>query len=341
MSPKAKVTAADIVQALRDDYKITDSRLEMEEWSLLVEVPLRVRHPHATAATDFRITNERTIDVLMLRNWGGLKSESFERLAVEVKVTKGDFRNETDRKREPAWANAHRCAYACPAEMLTPAEMPDGWGLLWVYPEPRSDVPTRHRDFGKRTSWRATARRHEPTGDDVRLMHTLARRAARAEERLRRGDCPASEMAAMRVEVDRLHARLANRDHAIFRQRERAREALQRLRVLGEQRCADCGEVVKPNTHVRSLDYRQDGFWNHADKAAGDRCRMARSEAVRLSREQTTSTRYTHHRDYAGPVETASEREERERDWERERAEDDAYAAITTDDDHREEARYG
>lgn len=336
-----KMTAAEIVQALREDYKIASSELAMEEWALLTEVPLSMPWRHTGGSWSYLGRNTRTIDVLMLRNWGGSNSEQFERLAIEVKVTKGDFRNDTDEKRAPAWANAHRCAYACPEGLITPDMLPDGWGLLWVYAEPRK-VPPTHRDFARRTSWRKGATKHEPDGgDEIRLLHTLGRRASRVEERLRRGECDASQLAGMRIEVDRLHARLANRDNAITRQRTRANDALTRLRALGVQRCADCHEVVKPATNKRSFDYSQDGFWTHADKDAGERCRMARSEMTRLAREQVTQTRYSHHRDYAAPVETESEREERERDWEQTGAEDAAYNALTTDEDHREEARHG
>lgn len=337
------MTADDVVDALRKDYGLDhEAGVVNNEWALITEMPLNELVPVTWGASAYLRRHERTIDVLMLRNWGGVKSESFERLAIEIKVSKSDYKNETDEKRSPAWANAHRCAYACPEGIITPDQLPPGWGLLWVYPEPLTGVAPTSRNWGRRCVWKRGAKRHEPEGGDpVRLLHNLARRACRAEERIRLGDGDGAELARLRIEVERLHLRLANRDGAIDRQRARANDALRRLRALGEQRCADCHEVVKPSTHKRSIAFDEDGFWRHADEEAGKRCRMARSEAVRLGREQATQTRYSPYRDYAPAVETESEREEREREWERTKAEDDAYRAITTDDDIREEINYG
>jgi hypothetical protein len=340
-----KMTARDVVDALRHDY-IT-SEMVQEEWALLTEVPLSMMSTRSFAPDlpPYPYRNERTIDVLLLRNWGGLRSQSFERVAFEIKVSRSDYKNETDEKRQPAWANAHRCAYACPAGLITADELPEGWGLLWVYEGVRGmadGIAPTHRDWNKRCSWRRGATKHEPDGDDVRLLHYLARRASRLEERLRRGEDDAASLAALRVDVERLHARLANRDTAIARQRTRANEALQRLRAQGPQNCADCHEPVKVNLNgAHGLDKREDGFWKHADKTAGDRCRMARSERVRLEREQQTQTRYTHLRDYAPPIETEHEREERLREIEVMRTEEDAHNALTTDDDIRKEAHRG
>jgi hypothetical protein len=334
-----KMTALDVVDALRHDY-ITGEMVQ-EEWSLLTEVPLN-EHVHVLGvAGGYLRRHERTIDVLLLRNWGGVRSESFERLAIEIKVTKSDYRNETDEKRSPAWANAHRCAYACPEGIITAEDLPPGWGLLWVYPEPITGVPPTSRDWHRRCVWKRGAKRHDVDGDPVRLLHNIARRAARAEERIRLGDGDPAELARLRIEVERLHARLANRDAAIDRQRQRANEALKRLRARGPQICADCREPVKAETHRRSFAFSEDGFWRHTDDDVGKRCRMKRSEAVRVSRETATATRYSPHRDYAAPIETADERAEREAEAVAIRAEEDAYRALTTDDDHREEANYG
>jgi hypothetical protein len=67
----------------------------------------------------------RRIDALM---FDGNQS----RTAIEVKVSKADFRRETDEKRR-AWRKiTHRFVYATPEGLLDPSEIPDGCGLWEV-----------------------------------------------------------------------------------------------------------------------------------------------------------------------------------------------------------------
>lgn len=66
--------------------------------------------------------------------------------AVEIKVTRADFRKDTDSKRR-AWRNVtHRFVYAAPAGLLLPDEIPDGCGL-WEY-DPAQFNPRRPRQHG-------------------------------------------------------------------------------------------------------------------------------------------------------------------------------------------------
>lgn len=65
------------------------------------------------------------------------------RTAIEVKVTKADFRRETEAKRR-AWIKiCHRFVYACPAGLIQPDEVPDGIGLWWVDDRGSLDIKKR------------------------------------------------------------------------------------------------------------------------------------------------------------------------------------------------------
>jgi hypothetical protein len=282
-----KMTAAAVVDALRAMYGITADMLGNEEWALLTEVPLRVsQHPHYR--TWF---NERRIDVLLVRNWSS--GRGFDRLAVEVKVSRSDYRNETDVKREPAWASAQRCAYAAPVGLIDVDSLPDGWGLIEVQPNP-DDGPAFCR-------WRRTATRHEPTADLDYLVAACARIASRHAEHLRRGDSKGAKVANLRRETTSLTGKLERSQEAVYR--ERGRVAHWRglaLAVEGMQNCADCGHPITPTRNYG---------WRHRDKVVEEACRDARAEAERVRREKATGSAYIHSPHYAGPVEPVRLRE--------------------------------
>jgi hypothetical protein len=66
----------------------------------------------------------RRIDALIIASTG--------RTAVEIKVTRADFRRETDEKRRAWRAITHRFVYLVPKGLVSPAEVPDGCGL-WEF----------------------------------------------------------------------------------------------------------------------------------------------------------------------------------------------------------------
>ena len=182
-----KWTEAIIIDALRESYLPVRDALNTEQWAFLTQVMLRcpgLGHEARIAAgmtPSVWTMNERKIDVFLVRNWVGGKY-GHERVAIEVKVSKADYRNETPAKRAPAEASAHRCAYAAPAGLIDPTTLPDGWGLIEVHAvqpewatEPRFDL-----------KWRTKATRREPTADLDYLVSAGFRRASRAEERIRR-----------------------------------------------------------------------------------------------------------------------------------------------------------
>jgi hypothetical protein len=288
-----KWTEAAIVAALRETFLPDVDHAVNEEWALLTQVPLRVPGEGRWGAGKWG-ANERTIDVLLVRTWA--TGIGFDRLAVEIKVSVADYRAETDAKRAPAWASAHRCCYAAPAGLIDPTSLPTGWGLIEVHPE----VQTAGRPVGSwrsRCTWRSLATRHEPTCDLDYLISAGFRRASRAEERIRRGDLPAAEVARMRDELERANLRVYRAEQAKRRETERAKAARAELLALeGAQECADCGARV---TFVRAGS--RASTWQHTDEAAGRACQQARAEADRVRREAEHGAAYAW--GFAGPVE--------------------------------------
>jgi hypothetical protein len=119
----------------------------------------------------------RRIDVLLMRTTTA-NPVPFERIAVEIKVSRGDFRRDTAAKRKPWMAVAHRFAYATPPGLVSKDEVPEGCGLIEVDPEaPRFQGCT----------WAKRAPRNfgSPEDFDARFVAYLAGRASRAEHELR------------------------------------------------------------------------------------------------------------------------------------------------------------
>lgn len=79
------------------------------------------------------------IDFFAMACWPSLK---FERVGYEIKVSRADFRTEMRKpgKRLNALALCNRFYFAVPAGMVTPAEVPDDSGLIWVNEAGRREV---------------------------------------------------------------------------------------------------------------------------------------------------------------------------------------------------------
>lgn len=79
----------------------------------------------------------RRIDALMM--------QGEQRTAIEVKVTRADFKRDTPQKRAP-WASiTHRFVYAVPKGLVTPAEVADGCGLWEVRADGKVEVTKKAR----------------------------------------------------------------------------------------------------------------------------------------------------------------------------------------------------
>jgi hypothetical protein len=256
----------------------------------------------------------RTIDVLLSRNWSS--GVGHRRIAVEVKVSKADYRNETNTKRLPAERAAHQTYYAAPAGIIDPDTLPDGWGLIEVYGDSVSydagtgralgdgqtdgpvwlDDRTRNPDDPARGALcrvRVRPALREPVCALDYVAATALRRASRAEERIRRGEDDAAAVPGLRAEVATLRGQLERRDSAVHREREKSSKAkIHYTAMLGDQECNDCGDPVGLNLG--------NGYWKHRDVAQEKRCEVARNEADRVRKEAIYSTRYL--RGWAGPV---------------------------------------
>lgn len=78
---------------------------------------------------------ERRIDALIIDT---------HRTAVEIKVTRSDFKADTDEKRAPWVHYTHKFVYAVPHGLVTPDEVPDYCGLWYVDPEAARDYQWHH-----------------------------------------------------------------------------------------------------------------------------------------------------------------------------------------------------
>lgn len=283
-----KWTEALVLDALREAYLVPEGTQALDEWALLTQVPLRCLTPEgeAAAAVGGKVyahhVNERTIDALLVRCWSGGKG--FERIAFEVKTSRADYRNETPEKRAPAEASAHLCAYATPAGLIDPAELPPGWGLVEVY----EDKAARSNALGLRAAWRKKPKLREPTCDLDYLVTAGFRRASRAEESIRTGAVPEAEYARMLREVTSLRG-IADRAQTTAR-REMQRAKMARSELLSLDGATECADCEQPITWKRGG--QQDSQWTHNDPAHTKPCRDARAEADRLSREREFGSEY-------------------------------------------------
>lgn len=288
-SPKSapvqlKWTEALVTDALREFFLPGHDRLDNEEWAFLTQVPLRCARPGYTPEEQsYWTTNQRTIDVLLVRNWSGGR-HGHERLAIEVKVAKADYRNETDVKRAPAEASAHRCAYAAPAGLIDPDTLPEGWGLLEVSASQASWAT----EPSFTAAWTKRATRRVPDADPEYLISAGFRRASRAEERIRRGESAAAEIVALRAENESLRAVAARAQEARDREMDRAKAArAELLAFAGAQECATCGEPVTwKRGGVR------DTRWQHVDRQVEDACAQQRWAAYRDANARGESVPY-------------------------------------------------
>jgi hypothetical protein len=123
----------------------------------------------------------RRIDMLLIKTSTRGVRVPYERIGMEIKVSRADFLREVrDPGKRAAWHNmVHRFAYVAPKGMIGRHEVPEGCGLL------EYDVDAM---FGsQRLKWAVIApgRAELPQSFDDRWVVYLAGRAARAELKLR------------------------------------------------------------------------------------------------------------------------------------------------------------
>lgn len=123
----------------------------------------------------------RRIDMLLIKTSKRGVRIPYERLGLEIKVSRADFQREVrDPTKRATWHNmVHRFAYVTPKGMLKKEEVPEGCGLL------EFDQGALFGD--QRLKWAviAPSRDDLPQSFDDRWVVYLAGRAARAELKLR------------------------------------------------------------------------------------------------------------------------------------------------------------
>lgn len=123
--------------------------------------------------------DRRRIDVLLISHKRTGKVPR-ERIALEIKVTRADFKRDTPEKRAAWMELTHKFAYVTPKGLITKAELPPGCGLIEYDPE---------SFFGK-LAWKVNAPvRPNPKPFDQDFFHYLTTRLSTAEHkaRLRQG----------------------------------------------------------------------------------------------------------------------------------------------------------
>lgn len=167
-----KLTVKAIERAILRKYLV-----DQNGWGVLREVSIDDLTPPGTKAK--RRPSLRRIDYLLMRI-SRRSQPRHERIALEVKVTRSDFKRDTDAKRAAWFSVADRFAYVAPAGMIQPEELPAGCGLMEYHPEAifGSDV----------LKWKVLApkKAEPPIPFDTQFFAYLFGRASRAEEALRR-----------------------------------------------------------------------------------------------------------------------------------------------------------
>lgn len=108
---------------------------------------------------------------------------------IEVKVSRADFLR--DKKKVFRYAEDRGMGnyryYCCPAKLIGPLEVPDGWGLIYVYPSGHArqmmwgDRKDSNMD-AERTILYAYARRAMEKGFHAEILKTMAQDAADREQ---------------------------------------------------------------------------------------------------------------------------------------------------------------
>ena len=123
----------------------------------------------------------RRIDMLLIKTSKRGVRVPYERMGMEIKVSRADFLREVrDRGKRAAWHSmVHRFTYVAPRGLIDPGEVPEGCGLL--------EYDTTALFGTQRLKWKVFApyRADLPESFDDRWVVYLAGRAARAELTLR------------------------------------------------------------------------------------------------------------------------------------------------------------
>lgn len=137
-------TAAEILAAIRKAYP---KAAVVREVSIQdpIESAIRVRYSAERSPQMLRYYRERDIPMaeevpegwtlqgsVPVRRIDALMRESAGYTAIEIKVTRADFKRDTEEKRRAWRAHTRRFVYVTPAGLVNVSEVPDGCGL-WEF----------------------------------------------------------------------------------------------------------------------------------------------------------------------------------------------------------------
>lgn len=188
----------------------------------------------------------RTVDFVAVNTW---PSKGLAIVAVEVKVTRGDFRRELDHpeKRATVTPYVNEFWFAAPRGIVKPEEVPDGCGLLETWGEGKLRATIRARQFMDR----------EP---DRPLWTVIARRCAQDRERTAKHRQEFAEFHGRTVSIEDLR-RLSKKLFASYQVKNAIRDEIRqeerdgRLAKHNVMLCQDWLNVLyKLWEHVRRVE---------------------------------------------------------------------------------------
>lgn len=124
-----------------------------------------------------RTPTVRRIDALMVA-LGASDDGTTQLTAVECKISRADFKRDTEEKRRAWFAVTNRFVYLVPEGLITPEETPDGCGL-WYW------VPGGVNDIGRIVVAKRAQVRRDVEPMDISFTPYLLRRVSIAESKLR------------------------------------------------------------------------------------------------------------------------------------------------------------
>jgi hypothetical protein len=266
------LTAAQMREALWRHYAgrcavlfEVSTNLKVEEVPVLGEPPIRLHR-------------RRRIDVLTVNNARKTGIGPLDLLAIEIKVSRGDFFADIrEPEKQARWREvAHRHAYAVPAGLVQPEEVPAGSGLMVIS---RSPFPGAYR---YEVHWRTRARYAETPSIPAWLTLAFAYRMSAAEAKLRGLAGVTGDVAD--VSMDDLRAALAStreRNKLLSTQLDRALSEAREWRTAfaagGHLPCMHCCQPVKPKSVRRG---RFTG-WRHVSREHEAPCAEIRNRVDR------------------------------------------------------------
>jgi hypothetical protein len=286
MTAADRFTAGDIHKALWWHFS--------DRWALLTEVTARAVYqppddpaqavPAELVPRWTKVSKDRRIDVLLLRGGGPQRDGGIERIAVEIKVTRGDFLADVRNpdKQAPWRGIAHRHAYAVPEGLVAENEVPAGSGLLVV----------RRVDWGGgfAVRWGRNAKKppgHAPGPLPLAIQMDAFYRAGRDAAKLKGHDTSARATVdnpdEMRAENLRLRHEVGLLHNRIDREVDTRKRWQAAYAALGQPACGTCGQPL----HVARKQIRATVTWEHRVPADRDACELLRrAEAIRKNNER-------------------------------------------------------